>query len=86
MYRKIAFVTDKNVILANGEAKMLGLPEFKKNFDTDMVIGKPFTKPVPRSIQAAELSMTIKDYSKNQPLANFIEDAFNKDLMVTLMN
>lgn len=85
MYRKIAFVTEKNVILANGEAKILNLPEFKKNFDTDMVIGKPYTKPTPRSIQASELSMTIKDYSQNEPLANFIEDAFNKNLMVTLM-
>lgn len=83
--QKIAFVDIDGVILVNGEAKGLTLPEFKRNYDTDMVVGAEFTKPVARSIQAAELTVTLKDHKKNPTFLGFVERAFNSKLIVTLM-
>jgi hypothetical protein len=84
-FQTIAFVTSKGVILASGEAKNLDIPEIKKNFDRDMVIGKKYTKSVPRSIPTVEVSMTLKDLKRNPVLKNFIEQAFSNDTIVTLM-
>jgi len=83
--QKIAFVTPKGVVLANGEVKNLDIPEIKKNFDRDMVIGKKYTKSVPRSIPTIELTMTLKDLRRNPVLRNFVEQAFKNDTIVTLM-
>jgi len=83
--QKIAFINADGVVLANGETKTLGLPEFEHQFDTDMVIGTDYTKPVPRGINVGEVTMTLKDHKSNKPLMRFIERAFNRREIVTLM-
>lgn len=85
MVQKIAFIDQDRVILANGEAKTLALPEFDYEYDEDKVIGTDYTKPVPRSIMVAEVGMTLKDHKKNPGLTKFIERAFNRKQIVTLM-
>jgi len=82
---KVAFVDDNGVILVNGEVKTIEIPEFTRNYDTDMVVGTDFTKPEPRSIQAAELTMSLKDHKRNPAFLKFVEKAFNLKLIVTLM-
>lgn len=82
---KVAFVDDDGVILVNGEVKTIEIPEFTRNYDTDMVVGTDFTKPEPRSIQAAELTMSLKDHKRNPAFLKFVEKAFNLKLIVTLM-
>jgi len=82
---KVAFVDTNGVILVNGEVKTIEIPEFTRNYDTDMVVGTDFTKPEPRSIQAAELTMSLKDHKRNPAFLKFVEKAFNLKLIVTLM-
>lgn len=82
---KIAFISDDGVILVNGEAKTIALPQFMRNYDTDLVIGNEFTRPVAKSIQAAELTMALKDHKKNPAFLKYVERAFNLKLIVTLM-
>jgi hypothetical protein len=82
---KVAFVDVDGVILVNGEVKTIDLPEFTRNYDTDMVVGTDFTKPEARSIQAAELTMSLKDHKRNPTFLKFVEKAFNTKLIVTLM-
>lgn len=50
-----------------------------------MVIGRKYTKSVPRSIPTVEVSMTLKDLKRNPVLKSFIEQAFSNDTIVTLM-
>jgi hypothetical protein len=82
---KVAFIDVDGVILVNGEVKTIDLPEFTRNYDTDMVVGTDFTKPEARSIQAAELTMSLKDHKRNPAFLRFVENAFNLKLIVTLM-
>ncbi len=82
---KVAFVDTNGVILVNGEVKTIEIPEFTRNYDTDMVVGTDFTKPEARSIQAAELTMSLKDHKRNPTFLRFVENAFNLKLIVTLM-
>jgi hypothetical protein len=83
--QRIAFIDTNGVVLANGQAKTLTLPEFDHQFDNDMVIGVEYTKPVPRMINVGEVTMTLKDYKINKALTRFIERAFNRREIVTLM-
>lgn len=82
---KIAFVSEKGLVIVTGEAKTLALPEFKRNMDDDQVVGAEYTKPQARSIMPAELSITLKDHQKNLPFMRYIEFAFNNKQIVTLM-
>lgn len=82
---KIAFVDKDGIIQVNAEAKSVALPQFMRDYDTDTTIGQQFTRPVARSIQAAELTIGLKDHKKNPAFLRFIESAFNLKLIVTLM-
>lgn len=82
---KIAFIDDDGVIQVNAEAKTIALPQFMRDYDTDATIGQQFTRPTARSIQAAELTMGLKDHKRNPAFLKFVETAFNLKLIVTLM-
>lgn len=81
----IAFVKEDGLIFASGEVKSVSVPDFTRNYDTDMVIGQEYAKPIPRAIAPAELTATLRDYDSNRGLKRYVERAFNTRLSITMM-
>lgn len=81
----IAFVKSDGLVFASGEVKSITTPEFTRNYDTEMVIGDDYVKPIARAIAPAELTATLRDFNKNRGLKRYVERAFGLKLTVTMM-
>jgi hypothetical protein len=81
----IAFVKEDGLVFASGEIKSISAPEFTRNYDTEMVIGIEYAKPIARAIAPAELTATLRDFNKNRGLKRYVEKAFNLSTIVTMM-
>ena len=83
--REIAFVDREGLIFVSGVAQTINVPEFIRAYDTDMVVGAEYATPVPKAIQAAEMTVELRDCAANNSLISYIEKAFVSKLLVTLM-
>lgn len=84
MSHQIAFVREDGIIELVAIAKTITLPEFVRSYDTEMTIGSDRITPIPQAIQAAEMTVDLKDAVTNRTISAYIKTAFKQKKQVTI--